>query len=160
MESTMQVILLQDIQGHGFQGDLVEVSDGYAQHFLFPQALAIEATPAVLVAHEKQERAREEKTKKKTDISPTVGRKRAEKLEGVECVYTASTQGDSLILAEAISVKEILSCIKKEAGIALKQEDLLNYTPITEVGSYAITLNVGGGFEAEIQLTVEGKKGE
>ena len=51
----MRVILLQNIPNRGFQGDLIEVPDAYAQTFLFPQALAIEATEQVIRAHHQQE---------------------------------------------------------------------------------------------------------
>ncbi len=40
----MKVILKQDVQGNGKQGDIIEVSDGYAKNFLLKKGLAIVAT--------------------------------------------------------------------------------------------------------------------
>ena len=36
----MKVILQQDIRGKGKRGQMIEVSDGYARNYLFPQGLA------------------------------------------------------------------------------------------------------------------------
>ena len=40
----MKVILQQDVKGSGKKGQLVEVSDGYANNFLLKKGLAIQAT--------------------------------------------------------------------------------------------------------------------
>ena len=40
----MKVILLQDVKGSGKKGDIIEVSDGFAQNFLLKKGLAEIAT--------------------------------------------------------------------------------------------------------------------
>uniref|UniRef100_UPI00015386C2 50S ribosomal protein L9 n=1 Tax=Geobacillus stearothermophilus TaxID=1422 RepID=UPI00015386C2 len=50
----MKVIFLKDVKGKGKKGEIKNVADGYANNFLFKQALAIEATPANLKALEAQ----------------------------------------------------------------------------------------------------------
>ena len=44
----MKVILTQDVKGSGRKGELVTVSDGYANNFLLPRKLAIPATSQAL----------------------------------------------------------------------------------------------------------------
>ena len=44
MAKKIKVILLEDVQGYGRAGDIVEASEGYARNFLFPQAKAALAT--------------------------------------------------------------------------------------------------------------------
>ena len=36
----MKVILLSDVKGSGKEGEIVNVSDGYARNYLFPKKLA------------------------------------------------------------------------------------------------------------------------
>lgn len=36
----MKVVLLKDIKGKGKKGDIINISDGYAQNYLIPQGLA------------------------------------------------------------------------------------------------------------------------
>ena len=44
----MKVILLQNVKGKGKKGDVIEVSDGYAQNALLPRKLAKVATTTEL----------------------------------------------------------------------------------------------------------------
>ena len=44
----MKVVLLCDVKGQGKKDEVINVSDGYARNFLFPQKKAIDATPAAL----------------------------------------------------------------------------------------------------------------
>ncbi len=53
----MKVILLKDVGGVGQHGVVKDVADGYALNFLIPRGLAVQATPARLAEHEKQQKA-------------------------------------------------------------------------------------------------------
>jgi large subunit ribosomal protein L9 len=57
----MKVILLEDVKNVGKKGALINAKDGYANNFLFPKKLAIEATPANLKKLENAKRKQEEK---------------------------------------------------------------------------------------------------
>ncbi|MBR4980441.1 MAG: 50S ribosomal protein L9, partial [Bacteroidales bacterium] len=60
----MEVILIQDVRKLGHKNDIVNVRDGYANNFLFPQGLAILATPSAkkqLAENIKQRAHKEEK---------------------------------------------------------------------------------------------------
>ena len=39
----MKVLLIKDVSGTGKEGDIVNVSDGYARNFLIPKKLAVPA---------------------------------------------------------------------------------------------------------------------
>jgi large subunit ribosomal protein L9 len=60
----MEVILKKDVEGLGFQDDLVQVKNGYGRNYLIPQGFAILATSSakkVLAETLKQRAHREEK---------------------------------------------------------------------------------------------------
>lgn len=40
----MKIILLKEVKGLGIAGEVKNVSNGYAQNFLFPKSLALVAT--------------------------------------------------------------------------------------------------------------------
>ena len=42
----MKVILLTELKGKGGEGDVVDVADGFANNYLFPQKIAVPATKA------------------------------------------------------------------------------------------------------------------
>ena len=54
----MKVMLTQDVKSQGKKGQLVDVSDGYARHFLLPKKLAVIATAENLNTMKQQEKAR------------------------------------------------------------------------------------------------------
>ena len=60
----MKVILLEDVKSLGKKGDVVEVSNGYANNMILPKKLGIEATPGNLKGLANQKK-REEKDAEK-----------------------------------------------------------------------------------------------
>ena len=42
----MKVILLGELRGKGGEGDIVDVAQGFAENFLFPNKIATPATPS------------------------------------------------------------------------------------------------------------------
>ena len=41
----MKVILLGELRGKGGEGDVIDVAQGYAENYLFPNKIALPATP-------------------------------------------------------------------------------------------------------------------
>lgn len=153
----MHVILLQDIPGRGFQGDLIEVADGYAESFLFPQALAVLATPEVLAKRASEEGVARQAKPSREHIA---AQKRAEKLEGQECVVRVPAQEGGVLLVEPFSSKDVVKLIKKEMGIVVSPKQLVAFEPIVQAGRVRVAVDVGSGFEAEITIVVEGEEAE
>ncbi len=48
----MEIILQKDIDELGLEGDIINVTRGYARNYLIPKGLGIEATPQNLKAFE------------------------------------------------------------------------------------------------------------
>nr|ASQ39877.1 ribosomal protein L19 [Glaucocystis sp. BBH] len=48
MSKTIQILLQKDVAKVGSVGDLIDVKPGYAKNYLFPNSLAVRATPAII----------------------------------------------------------------------------------------------------------------
>lgn len=147
----MKVILLQDVKGRGFKGNVIEISDGYANNFLFPQALAVPATQQAL----ERIHAQEAKVAKLATREEKAAREAAKALEGAELTVAEKADEKGTLYA-AVSAKEVVKAAKAQK-ISLKPEHVVFGKPIKQVGTYTLTADFPGGYEAEYTLIVEAK---
>lgn len=147
----MKVILIRDVVSLGKEGDLVEVSDGHARNFLFPQNLAIQATPDMLKKMQEKEAAKKRQAHKDLSAAGEL----ASKLDGREIVLQEKVSEGGVLYA-AVSQKAIAKAISAE-GIKVKPEMVKLEAPIKETGEFAVTIDFHHGFEAEIKIIIEEK---
>jgi len=85
----MEIILMQDLESLGLEGDIIDVAKGYARNYLIPKGFAIEANDANMKALEmrkgkimakrgKDKEAAERVREKISQITVTVRRKAGE----------------------------------------------------------------------------------
>ncbi len=146
----MKVILLEDVKTLGKEGTVVEVSDGHARNFLFPQNIAIAATEeAIQKLKEKDQIAKKESKKAIADTG-----KIAEKLDGYELTIEEKMNDDGVLYA-AVTKKMIVKALKK-AGFSIDDEMIDLPEPIKSPCEKTIRVDLPYNFDAEIRLTVEG----
>lgn len=147
----MKVILLKDVKSLGRQGSVVEVSDGHARNFLFPQNLAVQAT-AESLERMRQREAKAKRIAKKGMASAGVV---AQKLEGFELTLKEKVSDGGKLYA-AVTPKLLAAALKKK-GFAVEDNMIELGQPIKEVGERQVTVNLPHGFEARITVHVEEK---
>ena len=147
----MKVILLKDVKELGKEGEVVEVSDGHARNFLFPQNLAVSATADSL--RKKNEKAEALTRKQQHEVS-VVG-DLATSLDGFEIILQAKVS-DGGVLYAAVTGKAIADALKKE-GLKVDPEWIQMVHPFKEPGEYPVSLSLPHGFEAEIKVIIEEK---
>lgn len=145
----MKVILLKDVKGKGYRGDVVEVSDGYANNFLFPQALGVIATPEALQTIAAQAK----RTAKESSRAEMAAQRAAAALDGTTLTIPCKANEDGTLYA-AVSEKEVLKAAKT-ANVSLKAAKIVFLKPIKETGAATIMIEFVGGYEAEVTLIVE-----
>lgn len=145
----MQVILLSDVRALGSKGSVVDVPEGYARNFLFPQHLAVEASKKTL--HAKAESEAVQKSRVKKDEKQE--RKLAEAIDGLEVVIAA--KADKGTLYAAVGPKDVAAALK-EQGFKVNP-DFIEMSPMKEIGTSEVTINFPSGFEAIVSVAVEGK---
>ena len=98
----MKVILLKDVKNVGKKDQTVEVSDGYAQNFLFPRKLAVQLTKgsSQVLANQK------EAEKQLFDKNQAEAREIAKKLEGITLEFTLKSGSNGRCFGN-VSLKQI-----------------------------------------------------
>ncbi len=146
----MKVILMIDVKALGRRGEVVNVSDGYALNFLFPQNLAVQAT-AQAIQHMRDQELKSVRVAKKGEDE---ARKLASRLDGFELLLQEKTSDGGTFFA-AVNAKTVSSGLKK-AGFGVTP-DQIEMEPMKEPGERDITINLPSGFEARVKIIVESK---
>jgi len=145
----MKVILLADVKTLGKEGDVIEVSDGHARNFLFPQNLAIAATAELIQKKAERERVEKKQTNKKiANIGET-----ANKLDGHEIMLEEKVN-DAGVLYAAVT-KKVLAKVLRKDGFDVEEEMIVLNNPIKEPGEYTFKVEFSHGFESDVHLVVE-----
>jgi large subunit ribosomal protein L9 len=149
MSEKVSVLLLETIPAVGVSGSIVEVSDGYARNFLFPQGKAALATPE----KKQQKAAADAKLKKETQAKLEELQATAQKLDNTELTIIARVKEGDEIYGK-ITAKHIASELQAQAKMAftVKQIDLPK--PLTRLGSTPVTLKLSADVSATIHVVV------
>ncbi|TAL50981.1 50S ribosomal protein L9 [Patescibacteria group bacterium] len=147
----MKVILMADVKDLGKEGEIIEVSDGHARNFLFPQNLAVAATADSLKKKSEKEAALTRKEHKEMSIAGDL----AASLEGFELVIQEKVS-DGGVLYAAVTGKTIADALKKE-GYKIDTEWVELAHALKEPGECTVCISLPHGFEAEIKVIIEPK---
>ena len=133
----MKVILLQDIEHQGKQGDVVTVADGYARNYLYPRKLAIEAAGGALKnlqAKHAQEERRTEKLRADADSTAAL-------LTDKTITLTVKA-GENSRLYGRVTAADIAEAVEKDLSIKLDKRKVGLLDPIKAVGEYDIPIKL------------------
>jgi large subunit ribosomal protein L9 len=145
----MKVILLCDVKGQGKKDQIINVSDGYARNFLFPQGLAALATEAAKRRLKKLEAERAARAAELKKAALEV----AKKLEKLEITVSAPTT-DGVKLYGAISETDILAAIEANRGIKIERSQLELDGALKAVGEYEPKIDLGYGVSVKFKISI------
>ena len=149
----MKVILQQDVKGQGKKGQMIEVSDGYARHFLLPRKLAVEATADNMNTMKMQEKAKKaEEARQKALAEET-----AEKLKGLTVKIYAKAGKDGRLFG-AITSKEISDALAAQHGLEVAKQKIVQEEPIKSCGTFQVKCKLGFEISGLINLVVAEEK--
>ncbi|MDG1949587.1 MAG: 50S ribosomal protein L9 [bacterium] len=133
------------------EGDIVEVSDGHARNFLFPQNMAVVATAEALHKRKEKEKVMSKKEHKEISLTGDL----ATKMDGFELILEEKiNEGGTLYAA---ITKEIIAKALKKQKMKVDPASIQLAAPIKELGEYQVNITLPHGFEADIRLIIEGK---
>lgn len=144
----MKVILLCDVKGKGKKGDIIEVTDGYANNFLIKNKLAQFASKEAININKGQKASEEFRRAEEKSLALNL-RKKIEKLSlklPVKC-------GESGKLFGAITTKEIAEALQKQ-NIEVDKRNVVLKENIKSLGTYQIEIKLYPEISAKIKLEV------
>ena len=146
----MKVVLLKDVKNVGKRDDILNVSDGYARNFLFPQKLAVEAKPGTL---KEIERKRAAQDAREAELRAEALAK-AELLKNKTIVLQVKC-GDKGRLYGSVTAAEVAEALEKQHGIKADKRKIDIGDPIRETGIREISVWLYSGITTKMKLDVQ-----
>lgn len=145
----MKVLLLQDVKGQGKKGEIINVSDGYANNFLLKKGLGKVATADTINAVAIHDKAVEkQKAQEKQDAMD-----RAKALKGTRITLVAS-KGAQGKMYGSITNKEIADELGK-IGYTVDKKQVVLKEPIRSTGIFTVTVKLFAEISTTIEVVVE-----
>jgi large subunit ribosomal protein L9 len=144
----MKVLLISDVRKLGWLGDVVEVTNGYARNYLFPQGLAKAATDNNIksIAKAKAKRAEERNLERKQL------EKAAQAVSGAEAVI-AATANELGHLFGSVAKRDIAKNLRDQ-GFEVADDVVMLHQHIKEVGTYSVKLEFADDLTASVSVVV------
>ena len=149
----MKVILLKDVKNVGKKDQTVEVSDGYANNFLFPRKLAVQVskTSTQILANQK------ENERQLFEKNQAEARQIAEKLKGITLEFTLKSASSGKCFGN-ISPKQIEEKLLNEYKIQIDKRKFIDKGPLDAFGYYKLKIELFKGVEGVITVHVGEEK--
>lgn len=148
----MKVILLSELRGKGGEGDVIDVRDGFANNWLFPQKIAIPATKGNLVQLEQKRNA----IAKREVVRLADANQLKAELDGIT-VRVIAKVGDEGQLYGSITNAQVAEALE-EAGHTVDRKRI-EVKPIKRAGSYPVEISLYRDINAAITVEVNDAAG-
>jgi len=145
----MKVILKEDVQNLGQQGDVVEVKPGYARNYLMPQKLAILFTKQQKKSIEEAQRVEERKLEREKDQLESV----LKQVEDLSLSLKMQSEEDSKLFG-SVTKLDIVKLLE-ENGITIDKKYVDLSSPIKTLGEHKVNIVFTKEMCASFTLTVE-----
>lgn len=150
----MEIILRQDVDELGLEGDIVSVAKGYARNYLIPKGIALEASPQNIKALELQ--------RKKIEVKRLKAREEAEKLkQELEKMAVSFSQkaGEEGKLFGSVTSMDIASHLEKQ-GIIIDRRKIMLEKPIKSLGEFDVAVKIYPEVTGSLKVVVVAEGGE
>lgn len=146
----MRVILKREVAGLGRPGDVKDVADGYAQNFLLPRGLAIEATAGEMRV---LARARDAK-RAKQDRAHADAEELAKRLSETTLVFRlkAGEQGKTF---GSVTNKDIAEALQREHKVDIDRTKVHLPDPLKSLGVHKVEVRVLTDVRANVTVAIE-----
>lgn len=145
----MKVILTQDVKSQGKKGDLINVSDGYANNYLLKRGLAKVATKQALNELESQ-RGAENFRRNQEEVK---ARNIAERMKEITVKLTAKAgQGGKLF--GSVTSKDVAAALKEQYNITVDKRKINLPDGIKSCGTTDVRVSLYAGVSGTFKVEV------
>ncbi len=148
----MKIILRQDMDALGLEGDTVDVANGYGRNYLIPKGIALEASIQNVKLFETQ--------RKKIEIKRIKAKEEAEKIKEklADVMITISQKaGDEDKLYGSVTNMDIAAHLEKQ-GILIDRKKISLDKPIKTLGEFEVSIRLYPEVTGSIKVTVVPEK--
>ncbi len=145
----MKVVLLADVKSQGKKGQIINVSDGYANNFLFPKKLAVPADNQVLTEMKGKEDARLHAI----ELEKKAAQDTAEKLKNATVKIKAQGGSDGRTYG-SVTAKDVAEALEKQHKIKVDRRKITLSEPIRTFGTYILDVKLYADITGKITVAV------
>jgi len=145
----MKVILTGDVKPLGSRGAVVDVKDGYANNYLFPQRLAVVATPGAMKQLEQQQNAKKRKQAEEVANAQDV----ATQLEQAVIRVAAKAGGNGRLFG-TVTNAQVADALHEQLGVAIDRHKIEMKDGIKALGTYPVEIRLGNNIVAKSAVQV------
>ena len=133
----MKVILLCDVKGQGKKDQIIDVSDGYARNFLFPQKKAVPADAKATNELKNKEEAKQFKINEDRKAAQAL----ADKINNIEIEIIMGHGADGRLYG-SVTAKDIAEELKKRIGVDIDKRKIQMKETIKAYGKHDVQLKI------------------
>ena len=144
----MKIILREDMDTLGLEGDIVGVANGYARNYLIPKGMALEANTQNVKLFETQ--------KKKIEVKRLKAKEDAEKIKEqlADVMVTISQKaGEEEKLYGSVTSMDIAAHLE-EQGIVIDRKKISMEKPIKALGEFEVQVRLYPEVTGSIKVVV------
>ena len=143
-----EVILMEDVPGLGYTGDLVRVSPGYARNYLLPRNLAAPATDATRKRVEKRKIEADARRVKDREAALAV----AERIKSLTLALKVKAGSEGKLFG-SVTALDIVGALKTQ-GVSVEKQQVIIGEAIKSVGEHKVTVKLLQDLSAELKVQV------
>ncbi len=144
----MKVILRQDVDNLGREGDIVDVKKGHARNFLLPRGFAYLATPGNLQKLEEDKKLRDLRHRKEIRGAEDLARR----ISGASLTFVMKA-GEEDRLYGSVSAGDIAAKLN-EQGFSVDRKQIALDEPIKVLGVYTVEVKLHADVAGKVKVWV------
>lgn len=145
----MKVVLVEDVQGLGKAGDIVNVKDGYGRNFIIKNKKGLPGTKenieAAIQAQKERELAQAEEKKAAEKLADNLSKMT------ITIKERASESGD---LYGSVTSKDIALALKEQKDLEIDKRKITLAEPIRHIGKAEVKVKTYAGVEGSLTVNI------